>query len=148
MELLLKHGAIVDLPTSWVSTPFMAAAGLGLSPRDTRGSYGPDAPEKSLVVLKQLLAAGADVNARVTDTSSRSAVIARPSSMTNRQGQTAIFGAINWGWTLVASFLLENGARVDIKDAAGKTVLDALKGQAGGREPVPRKMAESSSGGR
>jgi hypothetical protein len=54
--------------------------------------------------------------------------------MTNRQGQTAIYGAINWGWTRVAKFLLENGARVDVKDAAGKTVLDALGGNAGGRD--------------
>ena len=115
-------------------TPFMAAAGLGLSQRDTRGSYGADAQDKSIVVMKRLLAAGADINARVTDTSSHSAIIARPSSMTNKQGQTAIFGTINWGWTRVAKFLIENGARLDIRDAAGKTVLDALTGGAGGRE--------------
>ena len=74
------------------------------------------------------------MNARVTDTSGHTAIIARPSSMTNRQGQTAIFGAINWGWTRVAKFLLDNGARVDVKDDAGKTVLDALTGGAGGRD--------------
>jgi ankyrin repeat protein len=134
IALLLEHGAIVDLPNVMGVTPFMAAAGLGLSQRDTRGSYGADAQDKSIVVMKRLLAAGADINARVTDTSSHSAVIARPSSMTNKQGQTAIFGTINWGWTRVAQFLIENGARLDIKDAAGKTVLDALKGGAGGRE--------------
>ena len=134
VELLLAHGALVDLPNVMGVTPLMAAAGLGISPRDTRGSYGSDAQERALAVLPLLVKAGADVNARVSDTSSHTALIARPSSMTNRQGQTAIFGAINWGWTRVAKFLLDSGARLDVKDAAGKTVMDALSGNAGGRD--------------
>ena len=69
-----------------------------------------DAQDHALAVLPVLLKAGADVNARVTDTSSRTAIIARPSSMTNRQGQTALFGAINWGWSRVVKYLLDNGA--------------------------------------
>ena len=133
-ELLIQHGAIVDLPNVMGVTPLMAASGLGISQRDTRGSYGSDAEEKSLAFLDLMLKSGADVNARVTDTSGHSAIIARPSSMTNRQGQTAIFGTINWGWTRVAKYLIDNGARLDIKDDAGKTVLDALKGGAGGRD--------------
>jgi ankyrin repeat protein len=136
VALLLKHGAIVDLPNIMGVTPLMAASGMGLSGRDTRGSYGSDAQDNSLVVLQQLLKAGANVNSRVADTSSHTAIIARPSSMTNRQGQTAIFGAINWGWTRVAKFLLDNGARVDIKDDAGKSVMDAVAGRAGGRDLV------------
>ena len=54
--------------------------------------------------------------------------------MTDRQGQTAIYGAISQNWTRVAKYLLERGARVDVKDAAGKTLLDALEGKAGGRD--------------
>jgi len=134
VELLLQHGAVVDLPNVMGVTPLMAASGVGASQRDTRGSYGIDAQDRALAVLPLLLKAGADINARVADTSSRTAVIARPSSMTNRQGQTALFGAINWGWPRVVKFLLDNGARVDMKDASGKTVLDALKGEAGGRD--------------
>jgi ankyrin repeat protein len=134
IELLLARGALVDLPNVMGVTPFIAASGLGLSPRDTRGSYGPDAQDRSLAVLPLLLKAGADINARVSDTSSRTAIIARPSSMTNRQGQTALFGAINWGWSRVVKYLLDNGARTDIVDAAGKTVQDAMKGAAGGRD--------------
>ncbi len=115
-------------------TPLMAASGLGVSPRDTRGSYGSDAQDKSIVVLAQLIKAGANVNARVLDTSGHTALIARPSAMTTRQGQTAIFGAINWGWPKVVKFLLDNGADVTVKDAAGKTIADALVGKAGGRD--------------
>jgi ankyrin repeat protein len=86
-------------------------------------------------VIDMLLQAGADINARITDTSSRTATIARPSSMTNRQGQTAIYGAISENWVRVAKHLIDKGARLDIKDAAGKTVIDALSAaNAGGRE--------------
>jgi uncharacterized protein len=134
IDLLLKHGALVDLPNVMGVTPLMAASGLGVSPRDTRGSYGSDAQDKSLVVLGQLIKAGANVNARVLDTSGHTALIARPSSMTTRQGQTAIFGAVNWGWPKVVKFLLDNGADVTVKDAAGKTLADALAGKAGGRD--------------
>ena len=54
--------------------------------------------------------------------------------MTNRQGQTAIYGAINWGWPKVVQFLLDNGADVTVKDDAGKTLADAMTGKAGGRD--------------
>src|SRR6185295_19517623 len=84
--------------------------------------------------MEILLEAGADVNARITDTSGHTARIARPSTMTNRQGQTAIYGAINWGWTEVVKYLLDHGARVDVADASGKTPIDATKGNAGGRD--------------
>ncbi len=134
IELLLRHGALVDLPNVMGVTPLMIASGIGVSPRDTRGTYGSDAQDRALEVLPVLLKAGANINARVTDTSGHSAIIARPSSMTTRQGQTAIFGAVNWGWNRVVEYLLTNGARVDIKDDAGKTLLDAIAGKAGGRD--------------
>jgi uncharacterized protein len=134
LALLIKYGAEVDLPNVMGVTPLMTAAGFGLSPRDTRGAYGPDAQVRSVAALEVLIKAGADVNARTTDTSSRSAIIARPSAMTNRQGQTALYGAINWAWPQVVKYLLDNGARVDVKDDAGKTIADALNGTAGGRD--------------
>jgi len=134
VELLLEHGALVDLPNAMGMTPLMAASGLGVSPRDTRNSYGPDAQERSIATLEVLIKAGANVNARVSDTSGRTAIIARPSAMTNRQGQTAIYGAINWGWPKVVQYLLENGADATVKDDAGKTLADAMTGKAGGRD--------------
>ena len=81
-----------------------------------------------------LVKAGADVNARILDTSSHTARIARPSSVTDRQGQTALYGPVNWGWTRVAQFLLDHGAKANITDAKGKGPLDILKGDVNGRD--------------
>ena len=135
MQALIEGGALVDLPNGMGVTPLMAAAGLGVSTRDTRGSYvAAGVQAKSIQSIELLLKAGADVNFKVADTSGHTARIARPSSMTDRQGQTALYGAINWGWADVVKYLLAHGARVDVADAAGKTPLDASAGNAGGRD--------------
>jgi ankyrin repeat protein len=138
VRLLLDHGALPDLPNVMGVTPLMAASAIGAARGLQQGGQGPiavgDPQDNAIAVIGMLIDAGADVNARITDTSSRTAIIARPSSMTNRQGQTAIFGAISENWVQVAKFLIEKGARLDIVDDAGKTVLDALEGNAGGRD--------------
>jgi ankyrin repeat protein len=151
VELLLKHGALPDLPNVMGVTPIMAAAGIGFLVGASGGGQGPIArlndeanQANAIAVIGMLIEAGGDVNARITDTGSRTALIARPSSMTNRQGQTALFGAVGNGvnpdrpqgrsWPRVVQYLIEKGARLDIRDDAGKTILDALQGQAGGRD--------------
>ncbi len=137
-ELLLRHGALPNLPNVMGVTPVMGASGIGYGQGSSSAGIlprGTDLQSDAIAVLGLLIKAGADVNARITDTSSRSAVIARPSAMTSRQGQTALFGTVSRNWPRVAQFLLENGARTDVKDDAGKTLADALKAQAGGRDP-------------
>ena len=74
-----------------------------------------------------LLAAGADVNARITDTTSLTARIARASTMTNRQGQTALFFAAQSGRAAVVRFLLDHGADVNAMGDSGKALLDAAR---------------------
>ncbi len=139
IAILLKGGALPDLPNVMGVTPLMAASAVGASRGLQQGGMGPiangDPQTNAIAVIGMLIKAGADVNARISDTSSHTALIARPSSMTNRQGQTAIYGAISENWVRVARYLIENGARLDIKDDAGKTVIDALSAaNAGGRE--------------
>lgn len=137
VELLLQHGAAPDLPNVMGVTPLMAASGIGYGLGSSRAgvpAMGPDPQANAVAVVRLLLQAGADVNARITDTGSRTAVIARPSAMTDREGQTAIFGTLSRGWPGVASLLLQHGARVDIKDRQGRTLHDALEGKAGGRD--------------
>ena len=82
----------------------------------------------SLETMEILRAAGADVNARITDVTSLTGRIARTNTMTDRQGQTPLFLAAESGRIEVVRYLLEHGARVDIKDDTGKTPIDAAAG--------------------
>jgi uncharacterized protein len=136
-RLLLEHGALVDLPNVMGVTPLMAAAGMGVSTRDRRLNLAGDVETQAIATLDVLLAAGADVNARVTDIHSRTARIARLSTMSEREGQTALYGAVKFAWARVVAHLIANGAQVDIVDALGVSPLDAALGRAGGRDNAP-----------
>jgi ankyrin repeat protein len=137
VRLLLEHGAQVDLPNVNGVTPLLAAAGFGNARGVLRGTYDPVAEQSVIPVLDALLAAGADIDARVADTSSHNAVIARMSTLTNREGQTVLFAAAMQNWNSVVTWLVEHGADITAVDANGKSVLDAVKGQAGGRADRP-----------
>jgi ankyrin repeat protein len=138
IKMLLEHGALVDLPNVMGVTPLMAATGVGVGGLGRRpgGEGGGDVQARVTATLDVLLAAGADVNAKITDIASRSARIARASQMTDRGGQTALYGAVKSGWSRVVEYLIAHGAKVDIKDDLGKTPVDAALGQIGGRDNV------------
>ena len=134
VELLLGNGALVDLPNVQGVTPLLGAAGMGVSPRDRSVDTSGSVEQRAIATLELLLAAGADINAAVVPQYNRSARIARPSSMTEREGQTALFGAVKWGWGDVVAFLLERGADASIADARSLTPVDAALGRTGGRD--------------
>lgn len=142
VRLLLEYGAQVDLPNVMGVTPLLAAAGFGNARGVLRGTFPDEQGDKVVPVLEVLLNAGADINARVTDTSSHNAVIARMSTMTDREGQTVVFAAAMQGWEEALTYLLERGADLQALDANGKNVLEAAKGNAGGRvdRPVDSEM--------
>ena len=72
VQLLLDYGARIDVPNVMGVTPLIGAAGLGmeLSPR-----FNPDgdAEDRAIATIEILLAAGADVNAKITDVTGRTA---------------------------------------------------------------------------
>ncbi len=116
IKLLLAHGAKIDLPNNQGITPFMAAAGLGSVDADTRGLYTTsDVQKRSIASLDLLLKAGADIN--------------EPGG---RRHQTPLHAAAFWGWNDVVQYLVDHGAKLDVKDSAGKTPIDAALGKAGG----------------
>ena len=129
---LLAHGALIDLPNASGVTPLMSAAGIGT--RAGAGVLGPGTPDNvaalSLKTMEILVAAGADINARITDVTSLTARIARTNTLTNRQGQTALFHVAEAGRAAAVRFLLDHGARADVMDEMGKTPLDVAKGNA------------------
>ncbi len=116
IALLLKAGALPNLPNIQGITPVMAAAGVGSVDADTRGWYTTDdVQQRSIASLKLLLDAGGNIN-----------------EAGGRRQQTALHGAAFWGWNDVVKFLIDHGADVNVKDAQGKTVIDAAMGRAGG----------------
>ncbi len=133
MQALLARGANFDLPNQSGVLPIAAAAGLGSSSCDPRGYGGgiphyqtADVQQASIAALQALIDAGADVNAQGPVVSSTGARFGGRSS-----GQTALHGAINWGWKDVITFLVVNGARLDLRNAEGQTVYESALG--GGR---------------
>jgi ankyrin repeat protein len=152
MRILLDNGALVDLPNVMGVTPLMAAASVGVRDVDFGSNRSPSfatderIEEKVIESLEILLAAGADINAPIIDTSSRSARIARPSSISDREsdsreGQTAIFRAAGQGWAEVVSFMIANGGRVDIVDKLGQSPVDIAMGREASGDPVYENVA-------
>jgi ankyrin repeat protein len=141
MRALLAAGASVDLPNVMGVTPLMAAAGVGVREPGFGANRAPNLTSKTIesetiASLEILLAAGADVNTAVADLQSRSARIARQSSMTDRLGQTALHQVAGRGWADVVAYLLDHGANPVVKDALGRTPLDLATTPVQGR-PVP-----------
>jgi ankyrin repeat protein len=165
VELLLKHKALVDLPSKEGVTPLMAAAGVEFGDRVTRGRNR--TPEGVLATMKLLVDAGADVNARMV--TERRAVVPEGASAAAEYGirlrgrpsqvpspyavphQTALHGAAQRGFTPFVKFLAEHGADLQAKDANDRTPLDLAKGigvpgvrqAAGDPHPETVKLIES-----
>jgi ankyrin repeat protein len=146
VALLLEHGALVDLPSNQGVTPLMAAAGVELGARATRGRSRTE--EGVLATLELLVAAGADVDARMV-TEPRGPAAAHLLVIEQRLSdfgydyrgrqvpspravphQTALHGAAQRGLTYVVEFLAAHGADLNAADANGRTALQlALAGQ-------------------
>jgi ankyrin repeat protein len=135
-RLLLEHGALVDLPNVQGLTPLMAAAGH-TSGRNQRFDTE-QAQTRAIELIDLLLAAGADINARLSGDHSLTARVGRqPNAVTDREGETALFGAVKFGWVNVVEYLLAKGADPNVKDALGRTPLDGAMGRISGqRESV------------
>jgi ankyrin repeat protein len=109
-ELLLKQGALVDLPNKDGITPLLGASGAGRSTGTTRGRFMTE--KEILAVVRLLRAAGADVNA------------------TSKTGETALHGAALRGWNDLVSSLVADGARLDAMATAKQlTPLDFAMGR-------------------
>lgn len=140
IRLLLEHGALVDLPNAAGITPLLATAGLGLSPRSNRGRFKTE--KAGIESARLLLAAGADINKQVDDPRrlehepdrDLGGAVRYNSVHMPPDGQTALHGAARRGWNDMITFLVEHGAKMQVRDVDGKTPLDMAMGN---YEPEP-----------
>jgi len=106
MRFLMDHGADPNIPTLGGTTALMAAAGVNWTVAQTYTV----SKEASLEAVKICLEKGADVNA------------------TNSMGLTAVMGAANRGSDDIIQFLAEHGAKLEVKDAVGRTAATWAEG--------------------
>jgi ankyrin repeat protein len=122
MRLLLKYGADPNLPTFAGTTPLMAAAGVNWVVAQTYT----ESKEALLEAVKLSLELGGDVNAA------------------NSMGLTPVLGAANRGSNEIIEFLVQKGARLDVKDKEGRTPISWAEGvflAAVGAERKPSTIA-------
>jgi ankyrin repeat protein len=106
MKLLLKHGADPNIPTFSGTTALMAASGVNWVFDQTYDEGQP----ALLEAVKLCVELGMDINA------------------VNSMGLTALHGAANRGSDEIIRYLVQQGARVDVKDAEGRTPLTWAEG--------------------
>jgi hypothetical protein len=123
MQALLAHGAEVDMNNVMQMTPLMIAAGM----RGTGRGGGAADQARAIKTIDLLLDAGANINARVLDSHTHTAVIMAYVAGRDQEGRTALFAAAEGGADKVVSHLLARGADATIRDATGKTALDIAR---------------------
>jgi ankyrin repeat protein len=149
IKVLLAHGAEVDVANVFQITPLMAAAGMSGSSRGGVGSAisGPgrakqvDVQARAIATIDVLLGAGANINARVIDSHTRTAKLVAYVQGRDHEGKTALFSAAEAGWDRVVKHLLDRGADPTVRDAAGKLALDYART---GPPPGPGTPAKES----
>jgi ankyrin repeat protein len=117
MKLLLEHGADPNIPSLAGSTALMAAAGVNWMV----GQTYTESKEHLMEAVQICLDRGADVNAE------------------NSMGLRAIFGAVNRGSDDIVQFLVDKGARIDVKDKENRTLMMWAEGMFLETNPPERK---------
>jgi ankyrin repeat protein len=133
VELLLEHGALVDLPNSRGHTPLLIVSGIDWSAAPTRGRYKTE--EASIETIRILLEHGADINAVTGDPAIRPNVeISDSERGAGLQpairgaafitGQNALHAAAKAGWLQIAQYLIDKGIEQQLTDTSGRTPFD------------------------
>jgi ankyrin repeat protein len=111
----LSKAADPKLTTRDGSTAFLFAAGVGYRDKNTRGTES-----EALEAVKVLLEQHPDIN------------------QANNQGETALHGAALRGADTIVQFLVDHGAKLDVKTRRQFTPLDVAMGKSiVGQLPVP-----------
>jgi len=130
VELLLEHGALVDLPNSRGHTPLLIVSGMDWPASPTRGHFKTE--EDSIETIRILLEHGADINAVTGDPAKRPrTTMSDPDRGAGLQpairgagftdGQNALHAAAKVGWNKIAKYLIDGGIKQELADSSGRT---------------------------
>jgi ankyrin repeat protein len=117
MKLLKSNGADPNIPSKLGTTPMMVAAGLGWS-----ANYSTTAPTR-LEAIQYCMSLGQDINAQ------------------DDLGYTPLHGAAFVGDLQNIQFLVDHGAKTNVKTKAGDTVADMANGPFEKSLPIPAAVA-------
>lgn len=121
MRLLLQHGADPLLATVEHVTPLAMAAGVGYLDGQTPGSEA-----DALEAVRTILDLGADINAGSECTRDANAEGSPFRGLCC--GWTPLHGAASRGADSIITYLVERGARLDVRDQRGRSPLDLAEG--------------------
>jgi uncharacterized protein len=148
VRALLARGANPNI-NGMGFTPLLLAAGV------TPGAGGGGAPNTALLDL--LIQHGGDVNTQVTGTRSYSMRISY-NPPPDKEGTSALHGAVQAGRADLVRYLLEKGASPEIVDANGRKPIDLLdiaaaggragggRGRGGAPPPAPNNAGRGAGG--
>jgi ankyrin repeat protein len=139
IRTLLARGANPNI-NDMGFTPFLVAAGV--TPGAGGGGSAPNSGAPNITLLDLMIQHGANVNAQVTGTRSYSMRIGY-NPPPDKEGISALHGAVQAGRTELVRYLLEKGASTELLDANGKKPIDLLdagaaRGGAAGPNPAGR----------
>ena len=138
MRVLVAAGADHSLPTKNGTTPLIAAAGLGSAGAENRRginltankSAAPDPADeetRTLEAVKLVVDLGLDVNA------------------SDDGGDTALFGAVSKGFTTVVQLLVDRGAKLNVTNKRGQTLLSLTVPRTTGTTATPAHMLQKTA---
>jgi hypothetical protein len=144
MRALAEGGADPKTPTVQGITPLMVAAGLGYWQGESPGPFTGCSETERLEAVKLALALGNDINAQADfgdykmDGDPQYTLLYYPLNMAELvprvlgdprwSGSTPLIGAITSGQAGIVQYLVDHGARVDIKTKLGWTPLMVAQG--------------------
>jgi len=118
MRLLVEHGADPNITNNNGDTPLMAAAGIGWG-----ANFTTNAPGSPMPAVRYCVELGNNVNA------------------VDQAGYTALHGAGYTGNNEMVKFLVEKGAKVDVKSKRGDSAADMANGPNRFGIPHPETVA-------